>query len=72
MLSLDSDFGGIFVYKKHVSFEFSLGVRMDDPDNVLEGIGKFRRHVKFRCPTDIDDKNIAFFVKQALQLSPVN
>ena len=72
LLSFYSDFGGIFVYKKHVSFEFSVGVQMDDPDNILEGSGKFRRHAKFRCLADIEAKKIAFFVKQALRLSLVN
>jgi hypothetical protein len=69
LLSLENDFGGIFAYKKHVSFEFSLGVHMDDPDNVLEGGGKFRRHLKVYCMADIETKNVASFVKQALQLS---
>jgi hypothetical protein len=65
LLSLENDFGGIFAYKKHVSFEFSLGVHMDDPDNVLEGGGKFRRHLKIYCMADIEAKNVASFVKHA-------
>lgn len=69
MLSLEKDFGGIFAYKKHVSFEFSLGTQMDDPSNLLEGGGKFRRHIKIRCIADIETRKIASFVKQALQLS---
>ena len=71
MLSLEKDFGGIFAYKKHVSFEFSFGSHMDDPNNILEGSGKFRRHIKVHDITDIETKNVAFFVKQALQL-PIN
>ena len=69
MLSLEKDFGGIFAYKKHVSFEFSFGVQMDDPSNILEGGGKFRRHLKVHCMADIETKKTASFVKQALQLS---
>jgi hypothetical protein len=69
LLSLEHDFGGIFAYKKHVSFEFSHGVQMDDPNNILEGGGKFRRHIKVYCMTDIETKMVASFVKQALQLS---
>ena len=69
LLSLEQDFGGIFVYRKHVSFEFSDGVHMDDPDNILEGGGKFRRHIKIHCMADIETRMVASFVKQALQLS---
>ncbi len=69
MLSLEKDFGGIFAYKKHVSFEFSFGSHMDDPSNILEGDGEFRRHIKVHDITDVETKSVAFFVKQALQLS---
>ena len=69
LLSLAHDFGGIFAYKKHVSFEFSHGVQMDDPNNILEGGGKFRRHIKVYCMADVETKMVASFVKQALQLS---
>jgi len=72
MLSLEKDFGGIFAYKKHVSFEFSFGSQMDDPNNILEGGGKFRRHIKVHDITDIETKSVALFVKQALQLSMNN
>lgn len=65
MFSLEDDFGGIFVRKNHVSFEFSSGVTMNDPDNVLEGTGKFRRHLKIRSLTDIEEKEVEFFVKQS-------
>ena len=69
LLSLEHDFGGIFAYKKHVSFEFSNGFQMDDPNKILEGGGKFRRHIKVYCMADIETKMVASFVKQALQLS---
>jgi hypothetical protein len=69
LLSLEKDFGGIFAYKKHVSFEFSLGIHMDDPGNILEGGGKFRRNIKVHSMADIETKEISSFVKQALQLS---
>ena len=34
MFSLDDDFGGLFVRKNHISFEFSSGALMKDPYNV--------------------------------------
>ena len=66
MFSFKSDFGGLFVRKNHISFEFGFGVYMDDPYNVLEGSGKLRRHLKIRSLADIEDKKVDFFVKQAL------
>lgn len=66
MLALNKDFGGIFVYDKHISFEFSNGFKFEDTNNVLEGTGKFRRHLKFRSLEDIETKNTDFFIKQAL------
>ncbi|MDY6930503.1 MAG: DUF1801 domain-containing protein [Halobacteriota archaeon] len=66
MFSLEDDFGGIFAYKKHISFEFSNGYTMYDPDELLEGTGKFRRHLKIRSLSDIDDKKVDFFVKQVV------
>lgn len=66
MFSLEDDFGGIFVRKKHISFEFSTGFKMNDPENLLEGTGKFRRHLKIRSLQDIDDKKVNFFVEQAI------
>ncbi len=66
MFSIEDDFGGIFVRKNHVSFEFSSGSQMDDPNNILEGTGQFRRHLKIRSMADIDAKIVKFFVKQSL------
>lgn len=64
LFSLKEDFGGIFVYKKHVSLEFSNGFKMKDPKRLLEGKGKFRRHLKFETITDIKNKDVNYFVKQ--------
>ncbi|OJJ21115.1 hypothetical protein BKI52_11140 [marine bacterium AO1-C] len=67
MFSVKSeDFGGVFTRKKHISFEFGNGVALKDPNGQLEGTGQHRRHLKIRNKTDIKDKEVAFFVKQAL------
>lgn len=64
MLSLSEDVGGLFVYKNHVSFEFGNGVNFSDPEKVLEGNGKFRRHLKIKSIKDITEKKADYFVKQ--------
>ncbi|MFT5797195.1 MAG: hypothetical protein ACI84R_001252 [Candidatus Azotimanducaceae bacterium] len=58
--------GGIFTYKDHVSLEFSQGASFDDPDGVLEGKGKNRRHLKFTSVEEIDAKGTIGFLKLAL------
>lgn len=67
MFSLKDDFSGIFARKNHVSFEFINGFKMKDPDKLLEGTGKLRRHLKIKSLSDIKDKKVDFFVKQATE-----
>ena len=64
LFSLTEDFGGVFVYKNHLSFEFSYGYKFNDPKNLLEGKGKYRRHLKIISLDDIDTKMVYFFVNQ--------
>ena len=67
MFSMNSeDFCGLFVRKNHISLEFSYGIGMKDPKKLLEGTGKFRRHLKFKNNMDIKNKDVTFFVKQAI------
>lgn len=60
------DFGGLFVRKNHVSFEFVKGFLMNDPKKLLEGNGKYRRHLKIKTITDVKNKEVEFYVKQAI------
>ncbi|NIZ14369.1 DUF1801 domain-containing protein [Phaeobacter sp. HF9A] len=64
----DSDrfVGGIYTYSGHVSLEFSQGASFDDPDAMLEGKGKMRRHLKFRSSGDVMAKGTEGFLRQAL------
>jgi len=39
---------------------------MRDPDRLLEGTGQYRRHLKIKSLSDIKDKNVSFFIKQAI------
>ena len=59
---------GLFIRKKHISLEFSLGVMMSDPDKYLEGNGKHRRHLKIFNKNDIKNKKVQFYVSQAFKL----
>lgn len=64
MFTLENDWGGIFLRKNHISFEFSKGFEFDDPGKILEGGGKFRRHLKLRSLEDIDIKKVLFYIQQ--------
>jgi len=65
-----SQIGGFFAYTGHVSFEFSHGAALDDPRGLLEGKGKFRRHLKLRNLKDIAEKDCLEFLKQAIAGTP--
>ena len=44
----DAAFGYVNVFKAHVNVGFFRGAEIADPDGLLEGTGKFMRHVKLR------------------------
>lgn len=58
--------GGIFVYKAHLSIEFSHGAQFEDPHGMLEGGGKHRRHLKITDLSDLESKHAGFYITQAL------
>src|SRR4051794_25091655 len=41
-------FGYVNAFTRHVNVGFFRGAEIDDPDRLLEGTGKFMRHVKVR------------------------
>ncbi len=64
--------GGIYVYDKHLSIEFSHGAKLSDLDHILEGKGKKRRHIKIYSMSDISEKKVEYFVRQALEQNANN
>lgn len=66
LFSTNNPFCGIFSYTKHVSLEFSKGTSLSDPFNVLEGQGKFRRHIKLSAINDISEKHVHEYLILAL------
>ena len=63
-------FCGLFLRKQHVSLEFDRGDLMTDRDGLLEGGGKFRRHLKIRSQEEIATKRAEAFVRQSHELKP--
>ena len=62
-------FCGVFSYKAHVSIEFSNGYQLKDPNNLLQGTGKFRRHLKFKNDNEIPFGELKKILKDAYELS---
>jgi hypothetical protein len=59
---------GYFVYKNHISLEFSRGFLLEDAGGLLEGNGKQRRHVKLVNLREIESKQCRGFLEQVAKL----
>ena len=62
-------FCGVFSYKDHVQLSFTAGAWLEDPTHLLSGSGKYRRHINFRCPEEIQEKPVSELLQQAAQES---
>ncbi len=62
-------FVGIMPYKKYVSVIFDRGAELPDPDKILEGKGKKMRHIKIFRYSDIEEKNVGFYIKESYSLT---
>ncbi|MEX0939335.1 MAG: DUF1801 domain-containing protein [Pirellulales bacterium] len=49
----DAAFAYVNAFKAHVNVGFFRGAEIADPDGMLEGTGKFMRHVKLRPERDL-------------------
>jgi hypothetical protein len=50
----DAAFGYVNAFKAHVNVGFFRGALIADPEGLLEGTGKFMRHVKLRPEYDVN------------------
>lgn len=50
----DAAFGYVNAFTAHVNVGFFLGAELSDPSRMLEGTGKFMRHVKLRPECEFD------------------
>lgn len=61
----DAPFGYVNVFTSHVNVGFFQGAALRDPARLLQGTGKFMRHVKLRPGTAIDDAALDKLIKAA-------
>src|SRR6476660_7630981 len=50
----DAAFAYVNAFSAHVNVGFFRGAEIADPEHLLEGTGKFMRHVKLRPERDVD------------------
>ena len=61
----DAAFGYVNAFTNHVNVGFFLGPELEDPQGLLEGTGKFMRHVKLRPGQEIDVAALKLLVETA-------
>jgi len=61
----DAAFGYVNAFKAHVNIGFFRGAEITDPEGLLEGTGKFMRHVKLRPERDINATTLMKLIETA-------
>ena len=61
----DSAFAYVNAFKAHVNVGFFRGADLEDPHSLLQGSGKFMRHVKLRPASDIDTQALTQLILAA-------
>jgi hypothetical protein len=61
----DAAFGYVNVFKNHVNVGFFRGAEISDPEGILEGTGKFMRHVKLGPDREVDAAALTNLIETA-------
>lgn len=61
----DAAFAYVDAFTAHVNVGFFLGAELPDPSGLLEGTGRFMRHVKLRPGVDVDDVALKTLIRIA-------
>jgi hypothetical protein len=61
----DAPFGYVNVCRSHVNVGFFHGASLADPTRLLQGTGKFMRHIKLRLKTPVDTESIRKLIEAA-------
>jgi hypothetical protein len=61
----DVPFGYVNVFTSHVNIGFFQGAALPDPSRLLQGAGKFMRHVKLRPETATDAASLSMLIEAA-------
>ena len=61
----DAPFGYVNVFRSHVNVGFFHGAALPDPARLLQGAGKFMRHVKLSARTPTNDAALSRLIDTA-------
>ena len=61
----DAPFGYVNVFTSHVNVGFFRGAALPDPARLLQGEGKFMRHVKLRADTAVNAAALSQLIETA-------
>ena len=61
----DAPFGYVNVFRSHVNVGFFQGAALPDPAHLLQGTGKFMRHVKLRLGTATNESALSRLIEAA-------
>jgi len=61
----DAGFAYVNAFRAHVNVGFFRGATISDPDDLLEGTGKFMRHVKLRPGQTVDAVALTKLIRAA-------
>lgn len=61
----DAAFGYVNVFTAHVNVGFFCGAELADPNGLLQGTGKYMRHVKIRPGNEVDESALDTLIKVA-------
>ena len=63
----DAAFGYVNVFSAHVNVGFFRGAELPDPAGLLEGTGRFMRHVKLRPGREVDTRALRDLIANAYE-----
>ncbi len=61
----DAAFAYVNAFRAHVNVGFFRGAEIADPDRLLEGTGRFMRHVKVRPESELDATALTELIETA-------
>ncbi len=61
----DAAFAYVNAFRAHVNVGFFRGAELADPERLLEGTGKFMRHVKLKPQSDVDATSLMTLIETA-------
>lgn len=61
----DVPFGYVNVFRSHVNVGFFHGAHLPDPASLLQGTGRFMRHVKLKPGAFLDDSSLRQLIDKA-------